>query len=261
MSIEKYNQIVEAGNTLVFPKKQLAEVYDTVLVTGEVSWARTEVKQLKEKDKKLYVSIKISDKDFETLSSLDLPDNRVLSGLKEVELPVPELGDDGEPLKDENGDTVYKKGPRGKVVKEFAYCQITISQNRSVKDKDSGEMRDVVIPVIDADTGEHITGILADGCKVTVLGSAYHTSFEGTNYLGLNLREVRVHDLKLYEAAKQDDGWDLLGMDNIVAAAPPVASQSSSESTQQESKQETPEDPLEELSGGPSEEFDEEVPF
>lgn len=195
---------------VIFGADGFTKQYDTVLFTGEVYRARVNPKQLKATDKQYDISIKLSKEDYLALKKLKMDTvdkdgnvitqgNRPLTGLKKVELKV----------KDENGDV--ELDDEGEEMKEFSHFQITVRQNKQIKGKD------IYLPVVMAADNSKVDKFLNEGSKVTVLAQTYHTIFRDKPAMGLNLKEVKVHELVAYEGGSSSGGssvdpWAALGM-------------------------------------------------
>lgn len=202
---------------IIFPKGQLQKKYDTVLLTGEVFRSKTNKKHLGATDKSFDVSLKLSPESFKTLKGIKLDSvdkngnvitagNRKLTGLKKVDLKVKVLDDEGNPTKDEQGNFVFELDEMDEPVKKFSHYQITLRQNAKIGDKE------VILPVTMVD-GTKVTDILAEGSKVTILGQAYETIFRDQPAMGLNLKEVKIHELITLEGGGEpEDPFAALGM-------------------------------------------------
>lgn len=191
----------------------LTKKYDTVILTGEVYRCKLHPKQLKDVDKAYDVSIKLSAETFKELKKLrlDKTDKQgnvleaaclPLTGLKQVKLK--KRDEDGNVMEDEMGEPIM----------EFSHCQISVRQNKVIRQ--NGEEKKVIIPVNMVDDGSAVTSFLNEGSKVSVLVSAYETVFRDAGAMGLNLKEVKVHEAVVYDGgnggSNSVDPWAAVGM-------------------------------------------------
>lgn len=235
---------------VVYPKGNFEKKFDQIILTGEVFRATLHPNQIKEDDKekqKYAVSLKISPETFKELKSKKMligeaQKQGILTGLKKVELS--KRDEDGNVIEDEMGDPV----------KEFSHYQISVYQNGFITK--NGERQKVNLPVTMAEDGSVVDGFLQEGSRVSVLGQCYETTFRDKPAMGLNLREVKIHEAILYEGGSNggggEDPWAALGLSS--SAAP--------KSSAQETKQEVKEAVAEPQTEAPiSDDFDDTIPF
>lgn len=245
---------------IVYPDGSFNKMWDRVIFTGEVFRATVNKNQVKEGDpnKKSYdISIKLSPESFKELKAMRLDstdkdgkplgkNDRALTGLKKVELTKKD--EEGNPILDEMGDPV----------KEFSHYQVTLRQNGFITK--GGEKSKVLIPVVMADTNEEVDGFLQEGSKVSVLGQAYETTFRDNPAMGLNLKEVKVHEAVLYEGSGNGGGsdpWAALGLTSAVVEK--AASEADNQDNNNNNKEVAP---AKQANNEPNfDDFDDDIPF
>ena len=202
---------------IIFPNETFTKKWDTLIITGEVFRASVHEKQVKNSANGNYeISVKLSPDSFKQLKQMKLDssdkdgkplgkDDRALTGLKKVDLTK----------KDENGNAVLDD--MGDPVKEFSHYQITTRQRATIT-KDGVETK-VTLPVVMASDNSIVDGFLQEGSKVSILVQAYETIFRDKPAMGLNLKEVKVHEAILYEGGSggsHSDPWAALGLTSAV---------------------------------------------
>lgn len=206
---------------ITFIDGDLTKKWDRVILTGEVFRAKVHPKALKSEDKSYAISVKLDKESFMKLKKLKLDStdkggnitskgDRPLTGLKKVDLKV----------KDEEGNEVLDE--MDEPIKEFSHYQISVYQRKQINGKD------FVLPVVMAEDNSAVDTFLNEGTKVSVLGQAYETIFRDKPAMGLNLKEVKVHELVAYEGGSSSsnygaDPWAALGMTAAPSFEPEVA--------------------------------------
>lgn len=239
----------ESMDQLIYVDGELKKKWDRVIITGEVFRAKLQPKQLKVEDTSYEISIKLDKASYATLKKLRLDStdkegnvteagNRILTTLKEVELAKKDVK--GNPILDEFDEPI----------KEFSHYQITPKQRKTVNGNP------VDITVVMASDNSPVTDFLNEGSKVSVLAQAFESNFEKKRYIGLNIKEVKVHELVAYEGGSGGstaDPWAALGRS---AADVPSFGDSPSGDSQASSKASAPEVPDTNM-----ENIDQDIPF
>lgn len=239
---------------VIFPTNTFTKKWDQLILTGEVYRAKVHPKALKAEDKAYSISVKLSKESYLQLKKLKMDStdkdgniltsgNRPLTGLKKVELKVKD--DNGEEVLDDEGDPA----------KEFSHYQMSVYQNRKIKGQD------VVLPVVMSADNAPVDSFLNEGTKVSILCQTYETIFRDKPAMGMNLKEVKVHELVAYEGGSSGgvDPWASLGMTAAdVPSFDTPAETPKEEAPQQSSLQAQPEPPQ---PAQGFDDFDDDVPF
>jgi len=155
---------------------------DRLVIKGEIFRAKLFPKQLKPVDKAFDLSIKLSKEDYLELKKFANAEGRRLTGLKRVELKV----------KDAQGKDVIDD-ETGEPKKVFSHYQLTLRQNKEIRNKETGEVKPWKIRVLDANNPDvEITDWLSEGSEVLVEAIAYNTTYQDKPHLAFNLGQVRV---------------------------------------------------------------------